>query len=355
MRITKELVDKEIELTKMKLDAVGGTNLDLVLGVLSLLASYGISATQELFEYWPVATLLIVFVLGLWWNINILKLPFQSKKRKVVYNNSLKVISQQPIRSILKYQLDLVFKTLKGVFLAIEVLLISAFLITLFRYLNLFQIRKEYLIPSSNFFVLFYGGLIFLFLFTITKTFQDIVVASIVNFPNFVKNLEKTLKEKSSSSVILVVVISLIVWIVLWLGLTLVLPIYYLHAIITQLTKTEILHTIVVVIIQGIAMLFVIRYHNRREITISLSKALFILINLRELLLASIEFSEKEKARIEMEFFEAIKYSQITVDKILGIYSFYFFYPNYLYQRWLIEKSIEQNTQRDEKHAPQYD
>jgi|GEM_PF-5549797 len=80
MEITKELIDREIELTKLKLELVGSANLSFVLSILTIITSFGVSFNWDLLGYWVFVTLLIIFGLGMWWTRGFLKIFRRPKK-----------------------------------------------------------------------------------------------------------------------------------------------------------------------------------------------------------------------------------------------------------------------------------
>ena len=169
MEITKELIDKEIELTKLKLELVGSANLSFVLSILTIITSFGVSFNWDLLGYWVFVTLLVIFVLGLWWTSGFIKPLFRKPEKIETRKIEAKFTKRQ------RYLLEIVYMRFKNFVYTLEVLMIPSFITVVLYYLGIINLGKEYLLVRSKSFILLYGAIVVILPF-IVKSVRLVLV-----------------------------------------------------------------------------------------------------------------------------------------------------------------------------------
>jgi len=372
MEITKELIDKEIELTKMKLEFIGSTNPDFIFGILALSSTLGLSFfIKNLFGYWIPATMIIILVLGIFWLVYLLKcqlIASHLNTKKSTNKLFIKTSNIYEKAMIALYSASISEWFFKKLVSSLWITTIITLLLSYMISSGMIILEKmSQLIASRILFTTLLGFLIAsplaieMMKEVLEKIFDleaikvkgpdesellqlGFALLLLLSLLKLSKDLSKTLTE------IMVITVILSIFLVV---ITIILPLWFLGIYFKSFWDTftggDILTLIGVTLLLGLVILSELSYLTKHDIRTELMNSLARLVNLRQALAFAEESSmniETLGINLEQEYFEAIKRAEFRIVRFLwGAIAIYVPNVNYSYILWICKE--ERNNEPD--------
>lgn len=373
MEITKELIDKEIELTRMRLEAIGSTNPDFIFGILALLSTLGLSFIKNLFGYWIPAMMIIILFLGILWLVYLLK-----SRLVISHLNTKKSTNKLFIKTSSIYEkimIELYSASISEWF--VEKLVLSLWTITVITLLLSYMISSGMItlektpqpITPRILFAALLGFSIAspLVIKMMKEVFEKIfdlesievvepgenkLFKALLQFGSVLLLLLSLLKSSKDLFKMLISTILLFIFLVIT---TIVFPLWFLIVYFKSLwdtfTMADILTLIGVTLLLGLVILSELSYLTKHDIRTELMNSLARLVNLRQALVFAEESNiniETLGINLEQEYFEAIKRAEFRLVRFLrGTTAIYVPNVNYSYILWICKKERKRNNELD--------